>query len=64
MMEKGFLGKRYRESALTLLASVAGVSGTLVAAEIRDVRIAATETGTRVVLDLSGAGQTQRLPVR
>ena len=39
---------------LTLLAFAAGVSGNLVAAEIRDVRIASTETGTRVVLDLSG----------
>ncbi len=39
---------------LTLLASVAAVSGNLVAAEIRDVRISATETGTRVVLDLTG----------
>ncbi|HEV7610116.1 MAG TPA: N-acetylmuramoyl-L-alanine amidase [Steroidobacteraceae bacterium] len=37
-----------------LLASVAGVSGNLVAAEIRDIRVSATETGTRVVLDLSG----------
>jgi len=36
-----------------LLASLAGASGSLVAAEIRDVRIAATDTGTRVVLDLS-----------
>ena len=52
MMEKGFLGKRIGVW-LTLLASVAGVSGNLVAAEIRDVRIATTETGTRVVLDLS-----------
>ncbi|MEO8017571.1 MAG: N-acetylmuramoyl-L-alanine amidase [Pseudomonadota bacterium] len=39
---------------LALLASVAGVSGNLVAAEIRDIRISATETGTRVVLDLTG----------
>jgi len=36
-----------------LLAFVAGVSGNLVAAEIRAVRVASTETGTRVILDLS-----------
>ncbi len=52
MMGKGFL--RNRPGVwLTLLAFIAGVSGNLVAAEIRDVRISATETGTRVVLDLS-----------
>jgi N-acetylmuramoyl-L-alanine amidase len=39
--------------ALTLLAFVAGVSSPLIAAEIREVRIAATETGARVVLELS-----------
>ncbi|HEY6126356.1 MAG TPA: N-acetylmuramoyl-L-alanine amidase, partial [Steroidobacteraceae bacterium] len=39
---------------LALLASVAGVSGNAVAAEIREVRVAATESGSRVVLDLSG----------
>src|SRR5688572_9913859 len=38
-------------SMLTLLALMA--SGSLFAAEVRAVRIAATETGTRVVLDLS-----------
>ncbi|HYJ40981.1 MAG TPA: N-acetylmuramoyl-L-alanine amidase [Steroidobacteraceae bacterium] len=38
---------------MALLAFFAGVSGNLVAAEIREVRIASTETGTRVVLDLS-----------
>jgi N-acetylmuramoyl-L-alanine amidase len=52
MMGKGFLGIR-TGIWLALLASVAGVSGNLVAAEIRDVRVASTETGTRVVLDLS-----------
>ena len=52
MMGKGFLGKR-TGVWLALLASVAGVSGNLVAAEIRDVRVASTDTGTRVVLDLS-----------
>ena len=53
MMGKGFLAKR-TGVWLALLASVAGVSGNLVAAEIRDVRVASTDTGTRVVLDLSG----------
>ena len=53
MMGKGFLGKRYVTRVL-LLAILAGVSGSAVAAEIRAVRVAATETGTRVVLDLSG----------
>jgi N-acetylmuramoyl-L-alanine amidase len=52
MMGKGFLGKR-TGVLLALLASVAGVSGSLFAAEIRDVRVATTEAGTRVVLDLS-----------
>jgi N-acetylmuramoyl-L-alanine amidase len=52
MMGKGFLGKR-TGVWLALLATVVGVSGNLVAAEIREVRIASTETGTRVVLDLS-----------
>jgi N-acetylmuramoyl-L-alanine amidase len=52
MMGKGFLGKR-TGVWLALLASVAGVSGNLVAAEIREVRVATTETGSRVVLDLS-----------
>jgi N-acetylmuramoyl-L-alanine amidase len=53
MMGKDFLGKR-TGVLLALLATVAGVSGNLVAAEIRDVRIASTDAGTRVVLDLSG----------
>jgi N-acetylmuramoyl-L-alanine amidase len=52
MMGKGFLGIR-TGVWLALLASVAGVSGNLVAAEIRDVRVASTDGGTRVVLDLS-----------
>jgi N-acetylmuramoyl-L-alanine amidase len=52
MMGKDFLGTRIRVW-LALLAFAAGVSGNLVAAEIRDVRISSTETGTRVVLDLS-----------
>src|SRR5262245_54161190 len=56
MMEKGFRGMKSARLApiLTLLAFVAGVSAPLVAAEIREVRIAATESGTRVVLELSG----------
>jgi N-acetylmuramoyl-L-alanine amidase len=52
MMEKGFLGKR-ASVLLALLAFVAGVSGNLIAAEIRDIRVSATESGTRIVLDLS-----------
>jgi N-acetylmuramoyl-L-alanine amidase len=52
MMGKGFLGKR-TGVLVALLAIVAGVSGNLVAAEVREVRIASTDTGTRVVLDLS-----------
>ncbi len=51
MMGKGFSKKL---PVLTmLLAVLAGVSGNLFAAEVRAVRIAATDTGTRVVLDLS-----------
>ena len=51
MMEKGFLGKL--PAHCLLLAIFAGASGATFAAEIRDIRIAATEQGTRVVLDLS-----------
>jgi N-acetylmuramoyl-L-alanine amidase len=52
MMGKGFLGIR-TFVWVTLLASFAGVSGNVVAAEIRDIRVSATDSGTRVVLDLS-----------
>lgn len=52
MMGKDFLGIR-NGVCVALLAFVAGVSGNLVAAEIREVRVASTETGSRVVLDLS-----------
>jgi N-acetylmuramoyl-L-alanine amidase len=38
---------------LTLLAALAGASGNVLAAEIRGVRIASSEAGTRIVLDLS-----------
>lgn len=48
MMEKGFRG-----IVLMLLAIVAGVSTPVVAAEIREIRVAATDTGTRVVVELS-----------
>jgi N-acetylmuramoyl-L-alanine amidase len=57
MMEKGFLGSllgKKLATRLLLLAFLAGVSGSVVAAEVRAVRVAATDTGTRVVLDLSG----------
>jgi N-acetylmuramoyl-L-alanine amidase len=50
MMGKDFLGPR-STSILTLLVLLA--SGSLFAAEVRAVRIAATESGSRVVLDLS-----------
>jgi len=62
MMEKGFstrlgkrvlLGKRVAIGCFVFACIVAG-SGPVVAAEIRDIRIATTDTGTRVVLDLSG----------
>jgi N-acetylmuramoyl-L-alanine amidase len=38
---------------LMLLCALLGAAGALSAAEVRGIRIAATETGTRVVLDLS-----------
>src|SRR5262245_26879373 len=55
MMEKGFLQPRRYGTGIwiTLLACVAGLCGPLSAAEIRGVRIASTETGTRLVLDLA-----------
>jgi len=56
MMGKGFLGTRIGVW-FALLAFVAGVSGNLVAAEIRAVRVATTETGTRVILDLSASAK-------
>src|ERR1044072_1384366 len=52
MMEKGFLGKRF--GFYLLLAVLAGASGPTFAADIREIRVAATDTGSRVVLDLSG----------
>jgi N-acetylmuramoyl-L-alanine amidase len=59
MTGKGFLGTTFTTvrgstRALLLLATLAGISGTVSAAEIRGVRIAPSDTGTRVVLDLSG----------
>ena len=57
MMEKVFLGKRIAVSLL--LAILAGVSGPTFAAEVRDIRVATTETGTRVVLDLSAPARHQ-----
>ena len=53
MMGKGFLGKR-TGVYLALLAIVAGVSGNLVAAEIREVRIASTDTGTPLANAMGG----------
>ena len=56
MMGKGFLrphlSEKFSKKLLLLLALLAAASGAL-AAEIRAVRVAATEDGTRVVLDLS-----------
>ena len=57
MMEKVFLGKSF--SVSLLLAILAGVSGPTFAAEVRDIRVATTETGTRVVLDLSAPAKHQ-----
>jgi N-acetylmuramoyl-L-alanine amidase len=57
MMEKDFRGMTSAPKCALLtmlLALVAGVSSPLIAAEIRQVRVGATETGTRVVLELSG----------
>jgi N-acetylmuramoyl-L-alanine amidase len=52
MMEKGFLGmKSY--VGMALLAIVAGVSGTVTAAEVRAVRVATVDNVTRVVLEVS-----------
>jgi N-acetylmuramoyl-L-alanine amidase len=53
MMEKGFLANRKPALWFTLLALVAGASAPLIAAEIRDIRVAPSDTGTRVVLELS-----------
>jgi len=52
----GFLGKRLAVRLL-LLASLAGASSPLFAAEIRDIRIAASDSGTRVVLEMSAPAQ-------
>ena len=52
MMGKGFLPTKRFIVWLTLLACCAGASP-LIAAEIRDIRIASSDTGTRVVLELS-----------
>jgi N-acetylmuramoyl-L-alanine amidase len=54
MMEKGFLATFLGKlGGVLVLLACAAVAGTAIAAEIRDIRIAATDTGTRVVLDLS-----------
>jgi len=56
MMGKGFLGphhsRNFSRKFTVLVTLLLGASGAL-AADVRDVRVAATETGTRVVLDLS-----------
>ena len=55
MMGKEFLGQRFLRTGrfILLVLWAAAFSGNLFAAEIRAVRVAATEQGTRVVLDLS-----------
>lgn len=58
MMGKGFLGPHLsqtgsRKFILTLFAAWVVACGNAFAAEVRAVRMAATDTGTRVVLDLS-----------
>src|ERR1041384_2778209 len=51
-MEKGFPGMRHAAQVM-LLCALLGASGALSAAEVQGIRVATTETGTRVVLDLS-----------
>src|ERR1041384_4996504 len=53
MMGKEFLGDALKRHLLLLVLLASAFSGNLFAAEIRAVRMAATEQGTRVVLDLS-----------
>ncbi len=53
MMGKDFLGKRFAV-CVALFAWAATVSGVLSAAEVRGIRIGTNNSGTRVVLDLSG----------
>jgi len=52
MMEKGFPGMRHARQVM-LLCALLGAAGALSAAEVRGIRVATTDTGTRVVLDLS-----------
>jgi len=52
MMEKGFLGMRHARRVM-LLCALLGAAGSVSAAEVQGIRVATTETGTRVVLDLS-----------
>jgi N-acetylmuramoyl-L-alanine amidase len=52
MMGKDFLGKRFAV-CLVLFAWAAGAPGVLSAAEVRAVRIAPNDNGTRIVLDLN-----------
>ncbi len=53
MMGKDFLGKRFAV-CVALCAWAAGASGALSAAEIKAIRMAPNDSGTRIVLDLSG----------
>jgi N-acetylmuramoyl-L-alanine amidase len=52
MMEKGFPGMRHTVRVM-LLSALLGAAGALSAAEVQGIRVATSETGTRVVLDLS-----------
>jgi N-acetylmuramoyl-L-alanine amidase len=51
-MEKGFLGMRHARRVM-LLCALLGAAGVSWAAQVQGIRVATTETGTRVVLDLS-----------
>ncbi len=53
MMGKDFYGPLNTRHLILAMLLALGLSGNLLAAEIRAVRLAATEQGTRVVLDLS-----------
>jgi N-acetylmuramoyl-L-alanine amidase len=56
MMGKGFLERRSSKPGFLVplaLLALAAVSGNLSAAEVRAVRLSTTDSGTRVVLDLS-----------
>lgn len=53
MMGKDFLATEMGRLGILMLLALATASGTAFAAEIRDIRVSTTDTGARVVLDLS-----------